>query len=106
LLLGVLDQADRYRQRVFDGFPGGFVPGHQTSRGTFVHLPDKHRPDSAIVGLRNLTPNIAIRVAETPERAEAFCVGELKDRAVQQLRLIEISVSTRRLGTGEASFEM
>ena len=74
MLLGVLDQANRYRQRMFDGFSGDFVPGHQTSRGTFVHLPDKYGADCAIVGLRNLTPNIC-RFAGSQkqrERAEGF----------------------------------
>ena len=106
LLFRVLDQADRYRQRIFNGLPRGFVPGRETSRRAIVHLADEQLLGVGMIRPRDLAPNLAVRIAETRECAKAFRVGELKDRADQHLRLIEIGFMASRLGSFKSDLKV
>jgi hypothetical protein len=98
-LFRVLDQADRYRQRIFNGLPRGFVPGYETSRRAIVDLADEQLLDVGMIGPLDLVPDLTVRVAEASERAEAFRIGELMEWAVQHLGLIEIGFTAGRLGS-------
>jgi hypothetical protein len=98
-LFRVLDQADRYRQGIFNGLSRCLVPSHETSRRAIVHLADEQLLDVGMIRPRNLAPNLAVRIAETRECTKAFRVGELKDRTVQHLRLMVIGFTTSRLGS-------
>jgi len=106
LLCRVFDQADGHRQFGLDRPSCRLVPGDQTPGRAVVDLADEHRLHPRLVGLFDLAPDLTVRIAETPERAEAFRVGELEDRAVQHLRLIEIGRAVGGLGAVKSDLEV
>jgi hypothetical protein len=87
-LRGIFYQTDRRQKFRLQGSPTVLVPYYQTSSRTVLNLSNKRGAHVRIVSAGNLVPYLAIRVAETSERAQACDIQESERRAVIQLRLI------------------
>lgn len=94
----VFDQPDGNRELRFDRLAGGLVPGYQPTRRAIANLPDEHGADGGVVGFTDLVPYLAVRVAEAPECAQVFRVGERHAGAIQGFGLFKIGLATGHLG--------
>jgi hypothetical protein len=86
----ILDQSDRRLPFGFERSPGILVPHHQASRRAILDLSNERRAHFRIVSTRNLAPHLAVRVAESRERAQALDVEQCERRTVEYFRPIAV----------------
>jgi len=84
----------------------GVRVGDEAPGRTIIDLPQKHGAGLRIVGARHLSPHFVVRIAEARKGTEAIRIRQRHCRPVDDLRLLDVGLVVRRLGTVKTDLGM